>query len=244
MIGSSSISGRKLSLIEYADPNPVRCARFLLGKFLMVRTEEGLTGGMICETEAYGGAQDKACHGYGNRRTARTEVMFARGGMAYVYLCYGLHHLFNVVTGDADVPQAVLIRAVKITEGGELAAKRRRGVPEKHWASGPGKVSAALGIDHRHGGHDLTGEIIWIEDRGLAVRAREIQTSARIGVGYAGIWAKKPWRFVWSPLRASKNKLISTCHPKSMDCRFASKLERRRTGLKVRAGYSHHILTT
>jgi len=199
MTVAKSALKRKLSKVDYADTNPVRFAQFLLGKFLMVRSVEGLTGGIICETEAYDGPRDKASHSFGNRRTARTEVMFAPGGLAYVYLCYGIHYLFNVITGDIDVPQAVLIRAVKVTEGRELAARRRKGVPEKHWASGPGKVSVALGIHGKHQGNDLTGETIWIEDRGIVVPKREIQKSARIGVDYAEEWALKPWRFVWEP---------------------------------------------
>jgi DNA-3-methyladenine glycosylase len=195
----AAIPAKKLIQSAYRNDDPVDCARFLLGKFLIVRARDGITAGLICETEAYGGARDKACHGYGNRRTARTEVMFAPGGLAYVYLCYGLHYLFNVVTGPADVPQAVLIRAVQVIEGRDLAAKRRRGVPEKHWASGPGKVSLALGINREHQGCDLSGDTIWIEDRGVVVPSRTIQRSARIGVGYAGEWAAKPWRFLWEP---------------------------------------------
>lgn len=187
----------KLSTETYRDPNPGRLARFFLGKALMVRTPEGITGGLITETEAYGGAQDKASHGYNNRRTTRTEIMFAPGGRAYVYLCYGIHEMFNIVTGEQDSPQAVLIRAVSITDGAEIVASRRKGIPRKHWASGPGCVTTALGIQLRHNGIDLTGDTIWIEDRGVVVPRREITSSPRIGVSYAEEWALKPWRFVW-----------------------------------------------
>ncbi len=187
----------KLLAEIYRDPDPVRVARFLLGKFLMVRSPEGVSGGMITETEAYGGAEDKACHGYNNRRTARTEIMFATGGRAYVYLCYGLHQLFNIVTGAIDVPQAVLIRAVQITDGEALVAQRRKGISRKDWANGPGRVTVALGINREHNTLDLTGETIWVEDRGIVVPEKNIKSTPRIGVDYAGKWAKKPWRFVW-----------------------------------------------
>lgn len=192
------ISGRKLVLADYAGTSPTRLARFFLGKFLCVAARDGYAEGMITETEAYGGPKDAASHAFGNRRTARTEVMFAPGGVAYVYFCYGMHRLFNVVTGPVDSPQAVLVRAVRITAGQELVRKRRAGVAEKDWASGPGRVCAALGIGMHHNRHDLTGETIWIEDRGVKPPVREVKRTARIGVNYAGAWALKPWRFVWS----------------------------------------------
>jgi len=191
--------GRKLSREDYADPRPPRVARWFLGKFLCVQTPEGYAEGMITETEAYGGPLDAASHAFGNRRTARTEIMFAPGGAAYVYLCYGLHRLFNIVTGPKDTPQAILVRAVRITAGHDLVRRRRRGVAEKDWASGPGRVCAALGIGMHHNTHDLMGETIWIEDRGIVPPAREVKRTPRIGVDYAGAWALKPWRFVWEP---------------------------------------------
>ncbi len=189
--------GKKLLREDYADPRPTRVARYFLGKFVCVEAPDGYAEGMITETEAYGGPQDAASHAFGNRRTARTEIMFAPGGVAYVYLCYGLHRLFNIVTGPEDIPQAVLVRAVRITAGQELVRRRRRGVAEKDWASGPGRVCAALGIGMNHNGHDLSGETIWIEDRGVVPPNREVKRTPRIGVDYAGAWALKPWRFVW-----------------------------------------------
>ena len=193
------IPGRKLARADYADPNPARVARFFLGKFLCVRAPDGYAEGVITETEAYGGRRDAASHGFGNRRTARTEIMFAPGGVGYVYLCYGLHHLFNIVTGPPDSPKAVLVRAVRITAGHDLVRRRRPGVGERHWASGPGRVASALAIGLHHYGADLAGEVIWIEDRGLRVPNREVRRTPRIGVAYAGKWAAKPWRFVWTP---------------------------------------------
>jgi DNA-3-methyladenine glycosylase len=188
---------RKLVRADYADPNPIRVARFFLGKFLCVAAADGYAEGMIVETEAYWGPGDAASHAFGNRRTPRTEIMYAPGGVSYVYLCYGLHHMFNIITGPLDSPEAVLVRAVRITAGHDVVKRRRHGVPEKDWASGPGRVCTALAIGMHHYGADLAGETIWIEDRGVKVSRRELKRTPRIGVDYAGAWALKPWRFVW-----------------------------------------------
>ena len=191
---------RKLIRSDYTDPKPTRAARFFIGKVLCVQTDDGYSEGMIVETEAYGGVEDAASHAFGHRRTARTEIMFGPGGAAYVYFCYGMHRMFNIVTGPVDSPEAVLVRAVKITAGHDLVRKRRKGIAEKDWASGPGRVCAALGIEMHHNRHDLLlGETIWIEDRGVKFPSREVKRTPRIGVDYAGAWALKPWRFVWSP---------------------------------------------
>jgi DNA-3-methyladenine glycosylase len=193
------MKGRKLVRADYADPKPTRAARYFLGKVLCVQAPDGYAEGLITETEAYGGPQDAASHAFGNRRTARTEIMFAPGGVAYVYLCYGMHRLFNIVTGPQNSPQAILVRAVRITAGAEIVRRRRKGVAEKDWASGPGRVCAALGIGMHHNRSDLLGDLIWIEDRSVIVPSREMKRTPRIGVNYAGAWALKPWRFVWEP---------------------------------------------
>ncbi len=192
-----------LPAAAYRHPDPVRQARFFLGKRLVVRSAEGTCAALITETEAYGGADDRACHGFGNRLTARTRPLFAPGGIAYVYLCYGLHSMLNFVTGPEGIPLAVLIRAVHVVEGRELAARRRPGIPEKRWAAGPGTVCAALGITRADNGLDLTlagaGSRLRVEDAGLRVAARDVVAGPRIGVDYAGTCALKPWRFVWKP---------------------------------------------
>ncbi len=188
-----------ISTDAYLNSSPVSSARFFLGKMLYVNGREGRVGALITETEAYGGAEDRACHGFGNRRTKRTELLFAKGGVAYVYLCYGIHALLNFVTGEEGQPKAVLIRGVKIVEGQALVRRRRKGVPEANWADGPGKVSVAMGIDCRDNGVSLQGNRIWVEDHGIRVEERAVQRTPRIGVDYAGSWAKKPWRMVWSP---------------------------------------------
>ncbi|VVM04545.1 Putative 3-methyladenine DNA glycosylase [Methylacidimicrobium cyclopophantes] len=190
-------AGRKLSQEEFLLPDPADRARFFLGKRLICESSEGRVSGLICETEAYGGAEDKACHAYGNRRTPRTEMLFRAGGVAYVYFCYGMHHLLNFVTGPEGVPQAVLIRGIRIVEGHTLVRARRGGVPEREWANGPAKVCEALGVHLGHNGLSLLGETIWVEDQGIVVSEKAIVRTPRIGVSYAEEWAEKPLRFVW-----------------------------------------------
>ena len=169
----------------------------LLGKYLCTFIDGQFTAGMVVETEAYRAPEDKASHAYGNRRTKRTETMFGPGGHAYIYLCYGIHHLFNVVTGDVNEPHAILIRAVEPKEGLDCMVKRREmGSVSKRLTSGPGKLSAALGITTVHNGVNLaTGKEIWIEDREVNFAKDQIIASPRVGVDYAGECALWNWRF-------------------------------------------------
>jgi DNA-3-methyladenine glycosylase len=154
------------------------------------------TSGIIVETEAYAGEFDKASHAFGNRRTARTETMFKEGGVAYVYLCYGIHHLFNVVTHMADVPHAVLIRAVEPLDGIEhMLERRRKGRLQPSLTAGPGAMSMALGIHTRHTGKSLQGPDIWIEDRSIKVTAKNMVIATRVGVAYAAEDALALYRF-------------------------------------------------
>ncbi|HXC04323.1 MAG TPA: DNA-3-methyladenine glycosylase [Bacteroidia bacterium] len=187
----------KLPLSFYQREDVVLISRELLGKFLVTNTNGVITSGIITETEAYAGVTDKASHAYGGRRTARTETMFGAGGVAYVYLCYGIHHLFNVVTNKEDIPHAVLIRAIQPVDG-MATILRRRGMKEqkKNTSAGPGTVSQALGIQVRSNGLSLTGNKIWIEDRSLIIKQSDIITGSRIGVDYAGKDAKLPYRFL------------------------------------------------
>jgi DNA-3-methyladenine glycosylase len=188
--------GVKLPRDFYTRGDVLQVARDLLGQLLVVRTREGRrVSGVIVETEAYRGPEDRASHAYGGRRTARTETMFARGGTAYVYLVYGLHYQFNVVTGTADVPHAVLIRAVEPREGLPLMRRRRAGRPDAELASGPGKLCAALGIDRRLDGADLLGDRVWLERGERAIPRSAIVVGPRVGIDYAGAWASRPWRF-------------------------------------------------
>lgn len=167
-------------------------ARDCIGKLLVHDEPEGLLVGRIVEAEAYRGPQDRAAHSYGGRRTDRTEAMFGPPGHAYVFLIYGLHWNFNVVTTAAGLPHAVLIRAVQPLAGLELMAARRGLAPGNvALTNGPGKLCQAFGIDRRHYAADLTIGPLYLADgpRGVVLRSR------RVGIEYAGAWAEKPWRF-------------------------------------------------
>ncbi len=187
----------KVSLEFYLRDDVVQISRELLGKVLCTKLNGQVTKAIITETEAYAGVSDKASHAYGGRRTLRTEPMYARGGTAYVYLCYGIHHLFNVVTNTTGTPHAVLIRAGKSFEGFELMHKRRnkqRG--DKTLLAGPGSLSQALGITTDLTGSDLLGDQIWIEDHEISVAAEEILTGPRVGIDYADEDSTRPYRFI------------------------------------------------
>jgi len=191
----------KLSLDFYRRSDVVQIAKELLGKVLYTRRDGKVTGGIITETEAYAGITDRASHAFNNRRTQRTEIMYAQGGVAYVYLCYGIHHLFNVVTNREDIPHAVLIRSIKPYSGIDTII-RRRGLPPDYLSgskrgicTGPGTVSQGLGIKTVDSGVDLAGSMIWIEDKGIRVQKKNILETPRIGVDYAGADALLPYRF-------------------------------------------------
>lgn len=187
----------KLKRSYYHQEDVVAVARDLLGKQICTRIGGKVTCGIITETEAYAGPADRASHAFGGRRTARNEVMYGKGGMSYVYLCYGLHHLFNVVTNKAEVPHAVLIRAIRPTVGIDTILKRRKQKAlAKNTAAGPGTVSQALGITTKLNGEDLTGSRIWLEETGIQVRDEQVVAGPRIGVDYAGEHAKWPYRFI------------------------------------------------
>jgi DNA-3-methyladenine glycosylase len=187
----------KLDESFYIRKDVVKISRELLGKVLVTNFQGKITAGIITETEAYEGVTDKASHAYGNRRTQRTEIMYSKGGKAYVYLCYGIHSLFNVVTNKENIPHAVLVRAVFPVEGVDVMRKRRKvKIPDKKLTAGPGTVSQALGIHYLNSGENLMGNKIWVEDRGIKVPSSQIQISKRIGVDYAGKDALLPYRFV------------------------------------------------
>ena len=183
---------RKLPLSFYQNRDTVQLAKDLLGKELFTKTKEGITSGIITETEAYCGTTDRACHAFGNRRTARTEIMYQAGGVAYVYLCYGVHYLFNVVSNIENDPHAVLIRSLKPKLGIEIMKQRRGLLNENQLCNGPGKLTKALGIDKEHNKTSLIGDAVWIADTDLNP---PFIVSARIGVGYAGEDALLPYRF-------------------------------------------------
>lgn len=181
----------------FTQPNVIEISKQLLGKYLFTKIGRSeITGGIITETEAYAGPEDRASHAYGNRRTRRTETMFKRGGVAYIYLCYGMYPLFNIVTNTVNIPHAILIRAIQPTHGIPVILKRRKKTKlDRSVAGGPGMLCLALGIDLRHNGEDLTGKRIWLEARNNILKRSQIKASPRIGVEYAGSHAKRPWRF-------------------------------------------------
>lgn len=187
---------KKLPRSFYLRPDVVGIARELLGKRLVSHIGGVRTAGIITETEAYAGPIDRASHAHGGRRTARNEVMYARGGTAYIYLCYGIHHLFNVVTNTKDIPHAVLIRAIHPTEGQAVMHERRGG--KRLTTGGPGTLTQALGIRTAHNGTDLLGDTLYIED-GPAPPDHLVVTGPRIGVDYAGADALLPYRYHFHP---------------------------------------------
>ncbi len=177
----------------YLRNSATTVAKQLLGKILFTKIENKVTAGMIVETEAYS-YQEKGCHAY-KGMTKRNEAMFAAGGVAYVYLCYGVHEMFNVVTNKKSKADAVLVRALQPMEGMETMMERIKTNSLNRITSGPGKLTKAMSIDRSLNGKDLIGEYIWIEDQNINIHGKDIESSERIGIGYAGDDARLPWRF-------------------------------------------------
>ena len=186
----------KLQTAFYERPSVVKVARELLGKVLVTEFEGLRTSGRIVEVEAYNGIVDRASHAWSGRRTPRTEVMYRGGGRAYVYLIYGIHHLFNVVTNRREVPHAVLVRALEPLDGIPVMLDRMRRQKMDHSLTrGPGKLSRAMGLLTRHTGLSLIDDQIWIGDDGYRPKRGEIVATPRIGVDYAGADAALKYRF-------------------------------------------------
>ena len=187
----------KLPRSFYLRENVLQITEELLGKFLVTKINGIITSGMITEVEAYNGIIDQASHSFSGRRTARNEIMYAHGGAAYVYICYGIHHLFNVVTNQKDIPHAILVRGIEPVEGIDVMLERRgMETPSYNLTAGPGALAKALGIDKKHSGLDLLGDSIWIEDRGVKSPAKKIQRTSRVGVEGAGKDARLPYRYI------------------------------------------------
>jgi DNA-3-methyladenine glycosylase len=184
----------KLEQSFYQRRDVTKIARELLGKGLFTRQGGKTAGGIIVETEAYSNVE-RGCHAYQNRMTNRNEIMFGEGGHAYVYLCYGIHNLFNVVTNGEGEADAVLIRALEPVEGVQLMKARMKVKNENRITSGPGKLTKALGIDRSLNGQPLWSRDLWLEDLGSTIGKDQIVRSARIGIDYAGPDALLPWRF-------------------------------------------------
>ena len=179
----------------YQDVNVVRIAKDLLGKQLWTNFNNKLTVGLIVEVEAYCGATDQACHAFPDKRTARTQIMYEAGGVAYVYLVYGMHHLFNIVTNVKGSADAVLVRAIEPVAGEEeMKIRRNQNLSNKLLTGGPARLTQALGITVENNRTDLQSEQIWLTE-GKVYSDDDIITSTRIGVEYAGKDAHLPWRF-------------------------------------------------
>ncbi|MCR4322607.1 MAG: DNA-3-methyladenine glycosylase [Candidatus Azambacteria bacterium] len=184
---------KKLAPAFFQQPT-LDVARSLLGKYLVVKRGDVILSGKIVETEAYVGEDDLACHA-SKGRTPRTETLYQKAGTVYVYLVYGMYHCLNIVTEKKGFPSAVLIRAVEPKDGIERMKKNRKTAAPHNLASGPGKVCEAFGITRKMNGESVRGVHIWIEDRGEIVHANDIVAVPRIGIAYAGVCARYPWRF-------------------------------------------------
>lgn len=196
-INRSSILRNVLPQSFYERDDVVTITKELLGKIVVTKLDNLTTAGRIIEAEAYNGPFDKAAHSYNNRRTKRTEVMYSQGGVAYVYLCYGIHQMFNVVTNKAGIPNAILIRAIEPIAGIETMLKRsNKNIHSFDLTRGPGNVAKALGLHTRHTGMNLQRDELFIADDGLVYKEDEIAATVRIGVAYAAEDALLPYRFI------------------------------------------------
>lgn len=187
-----------LSKEFYLDEDILKISKSLLGKIIYTQIEDKICAAKIVETEAYKAPEDKASHAYANKKTNRTEVMFEEGGIIYMYLCYGLHQMLNIVTGPKGTAHATLIRAVEpITNIELMRTRRKHPKSDLNIGSGPGKVGQAMGLKLMHNGSSLlTREhLIWIEDHGLIIPDQQIICSPRVGIAYAEEYAMYPWRF-------------------------------------------------
>jgi len=200
--------GNRIDLNFYTSSDVVCLAQILLGKVLCTKVNGKFTSGIISETEAYAGITDKASHAFGDRRTSRTEVMYASGGHAYVYLCYGIHSLFNIVTSIQNEPHAILVRSVIPLIGKRFMAERKRKeIISLKDAVGPGNVCKVMGISLIHNTLPLlpseNQDCIWLQDEGIEISKNDFSVSSRIGVAYAQEDANLPYRFLL-------NKNVST----------------------------------
>lgn len=202
---------QRLPHLFFTREDTLLIAKELLGTFLMSAIGGALTGGRITEVEAYCGREDRACHAWGGRRTKRNEIMYGEGGYLYVYLCYGMHALANIVTHTVDEPHAILIRALEPTVGLPLMLQRRGPTAStSNVTGGPAMVTQALGITTAHSGLQIGGELVWVEEREEKIFAEEVIASPRIGVAYAGADAALPWRLRLRKRLAQRTKRVAS----------------------------------
>ena len=187
---------KKLTIDFYKRENAVLIARELIGKIIKTNIDNIITTGRIVETEAYMGVTDKASHAYGGKRTTRNEHIYAAPATSYVYICYGIHHLFNIVTNDKDIPHAILIRAVEPMQGIEdMLIRTGKKILDDSLTRGPGNTAKALGINKLHSGINLMGDAITIWKDDFNLDEKLVASSPRIGVDYAAEDAALPYRF-------------------------------------------------
>ena len=202
---------KKLPASFYKRENVITIAKELLGKVLVTKWNGVVSSGRIVEVEAYNGIIDKASHAFAGRRTARNEIMYANGGVAYVYLCYGIHHLFNVVTNNSETPHAILIRALEPVKGIDSMLKRvGKKKLDNGLTRGPGNLSKSLGLFTKHSGCSLRSKELFIADDGFVLSKKNIASSPRIGVDYAGNDALLHYRFFikGNPFVSGKRNLV------------------------------------
>ena len=186
----------KVPVEFYRQNDEVSIARQLLGKRVYSLIDGNLTGGIIVETEAYRGPDDRGSHAYNDKRTSRNEIMYCAGGVAYMYICYGIHDMLNIVTGADGISHAALIRAIEPVEGLDVM-RIRRGIfdQDRRLCQGPGALAKALGLTKLHNGADLQGNTIWLVDEGRHYSKELVIASARVGMNFDGPYKTIPWRF-------------------------------------------------
>tara|TARA_Y100001970_G_C14128219_1_gene800199 strand:- start:435 stop:1010 length:576 start_codon:yes stop_codon:yes gene_type:complete len=185
----------KIPLDFFLNHNVQEIARDLLGAVIYTQINNKISSAIITETEAYQGPEDKASHAYNNNKTNRTKIMYQDGGCCYIYLCYGIHHLFNIVTNTSKIPHAVLIRSGKINSGLKHIKKRRKiNIDNAKLLNGPGNFAKGLGIDMNLNGQYLNNQSIWIEPS--TIYKKKVKEAPRIGIDYAAEYASRPWRYI------------------------------------------------
>jgi DNA-3-methyladenine glycosylase len=201
-------SGKKLPLEFFRNGDVVGIARNLLGKTLYCFVDGQLCGGTIIETEAYRGPEDRGSHAYGGKRTPRNETMYGAGGLVYMYICYGIHDMLNIVTGEEGTSHALLIRAIEPTVGIDVM-RIRRGIFDKdtRLCQGPGALAKAMGLTKLHNSILITGEQIWIEESEISYSDEQIVAAPRVGMNFDGPYKTIPWRFY-----VKGNKFVSKPH--------------------------------
>ena len=182
----------------YLREDTLAIAKELLGKYVFTNIDGTITGGMIVETEAYMGVTDASCHTFNNRKSVKNATMYDQGGVAYMYICYGIHDMLNLVTGPMGKSHVVLIRAIEPTDGIEKMIERRGNFPIKKLTNGPGSLAKALGLNKSFDKESLNSERLWLEDRGLILEESNIKITPRIGINCPEPFLTAPWRFLIS----------------------------------------------